>query len=494
MLRHIRQLFTISMLNSPQFRQFLSDEIAYLKLFLPVWLYMFSTYTLGTTGVTFFTGKMDDLHLAGITLGMNAQLRMVFCFMIGFTSVFDIYGPQLIGKTQQKELGRLMVKILILGFGAFLLWIPLIVGSVLLMRRFPLITQNEQLDSHKIRQIAEDFMFMYLGIFFLDFVVEIFLKYFANLRFMLPVYCVPVLQAIIQVTLSYIFVCELEMKGEGIVLAALFSRMLSIMIIISIMFWKRVEWNFEKINTKDIFENWKTILSIGSAAGFQMMLTYLNDSVATYLCQRGGRVTMEVYGIIHRWAGISFPAAFAISYTSAITVGNALGEKDISKIQYNIVLSVLNAIISIIVFLPVLFFSYDWFTSIFTSDSDVIGYARNTVYMVALFTTFDSFQELLGRGTLIVFGKVKFVSIVVTASTFLVGLPILFYTTFATELYVYGLFLGLIAQMSVRVVSFCIALTKLDLIEEVKLCSERLEEETNYRKENDPLAESFEES
>ena len=140
------------------------------------------------------------------------------------------------------------------------------------------------------------------------------------------------------------------------------------------------------------------------------------------------------------------------------------------------------------------FLSYDWFTRIFTSDSDVMDYTSNTVYMMALLIIVESFQELLGRGTLIVFGKVKFVSIVVTASTFLVGLPILFYTTFATELYVYGLFLGLIAQMSVRVVSFCIALTKLDLIEEVKLCSERLEEETNYRKENDPLAESFEES
>ena len=42
-------------------------------------------------------------------------------FMLGYSSVFDVYGPQLCGKNKQKDLGKLLVKVLIQGFVACLM-------------------------------------------------------------------------------------------------------------------------------------------------------------------------------------------------------------------------------------------------------------------------------------------------------------------------------------------------------------------------------------
>ena len=455
---------------------FLKLEVSSLKLTLPMWLYMLSTFTLGTTGVSYFAGTMGDWALAGVNIGMSLNLNTMTGFMIGFTSLFDVYGPQLCGRNQQGELGRLMVKILMLGYVAFLMIVPVYVGFIFAIRLLPM--EDNGGDSEEIRRIAEKFMAMYGAVGILDYTVEVLLKFFANQRAMMQVYLVPIAQSIIQILLCYLFVCKLQLGSEGIILGTVLSRVLVIGSSINCMYHKRKEWNLRHLITAETFKGWGEMFGIGVAGGLNLVFAYITCSAATYLSQIGGRIMIEVYSIAAKWEGISFSASVAFAYSSAIEVGNAIGEMNTRNIRYSLYANLVNTIIERVLFTVLIIATRHWFVSLFTEDPIVINTTANCVYIFSLLITLTSIQELLGRGYLIVLGRTRFVSIVVIISSVLVGSLTMSVLIFTTDLGVYALFYGIILEKLVEIAVFVVVSVRLDLSKEVKLCADRVLRDT----------------
>ena len=450
-------------------------QISSLKITLPMWLYMLSTYTLGTTGISYFAGTMGDQYLAGVNLGMSLNLNTMTGFMIGFTSLFDVYGPQLCGRNQQGELGRLMVKILILGYAAYLMIIPVYVGLIFSIRLFP--TEDDTGEDLKIRKIAEKFMAMYGAVGILDYTIEVFLKFFANVRAMPQVYLIPIVQSLVQILLCNLFVCQMHLSSVGIILGTVLSRVLVIGLSVICMYHKRREWNLKHLITSEIFKKWGEMFAIGIAGGLNLVFGYITCSVATYLSQIGGRIMIEVYSIAAKWEGISFSASVAFAYSSAIQVGNALGRKDIRGIRYSICANLLNTVIERIIYTVLIIETRHWFVKIFTNDLIVIKSTADSVYIFSLLITLTSIQELLGRGYFIVLGRTRFVSTVVIMSSVLLGSLSMSVLIFTTQLGVYALFAGIILEKLVEIVVFVGAIIWMDLSKTVEQCADRVSRE-----------------
>ena len=103
--------------------QFLSDELRALKMCFPLYLYILGSFAFSAQVLLYFAAQMGDNYLAGIGLGSAVYGKTLAMFMLGFSSVFDTYGPQMCGKKKEKELGQLLVKILIQGFVGFLIFL-----------------------------------------------------------------------------------------------------------------------------------------------------------------------------------------------------------------------------------------------------------------------------------------------------------------------------------------------------------------------------------
>ena len=155
-------------------KQFLSDELDALKIGLPLYFYILGSVTVSLQAINYFAARMGDGYLAGLGLGSAVTSASIFMFMLGFSSVFDVYGPQLCGQNKQKDLGKLLVKMLVQGFVAFKLVLFPYVLLVFCFDKIPLPEGNEH---GKAQAIAQDFMYKMTITGYLDFVIETFIKF-----------------------------------------------------------------------------------------------------------------------------------------------------------------------------------------------------------------------------------------------------------------------------------------------------------------------------
>ena len=458
-------------------RELINDELAFLKTWLPTWLYILSLM-FKINLISFFAGYMGDDYLAGVGLGSTLLITTDF-FLLGFTSIFDVYGPQLYGRGLHTQLGRLMVKVLLQGFTAFLMMTPMFLGMYYSIKYIPLLGDEEE--SAYVKIIAERFLMLSAGLCPLDYAIEVFFKFFIQHRATYTVYGFTVVLIFIQTLLGYIFVVIFKMKIEGIIFSGLFSRLFTIVLSMMTMFYNRIEWHLSirQLFTGRILQNWWKMTKIGVSSGLMFVFTIATFTVSVFLSQMRGRVTVEVITVSLFYSGISISAGAAIAFTSVIHIGNALGAKDQDKIRYQMKLSVVNLLAERVIFLVLMFLTRHWYYSLFTHDQVVISSLMDSGYVYAAMITCASVQEVLAGGILLAFGKSSWISFSTITCSCLVGLPVMLGLVFTTDLTASAFFLAMLAEKAMAVVVSCLMIGRLDLSAEIEKCAARLEREAS---------------
>ena len=72
---------------------FFSTECQFLKVWAPIWLHTFATISLTGNVINFFSAQMGEMYLAGVSFGSLMLNTTILAFMLGYTSVLDVYGP-----------------------------------------------------------------------------------------------------------------------------------------------------------------------------------------------------------------------------------------------------------------------------------------------------------------------------------------------------------------------------------------------------------------
>ena len=102
------------MISRVKRKEFLSKEWEFINMiasFCPI-----VSCKLLTAFVTiFFAGTLSQAHLDGVGLANTLLNVVVLSLSLGYTSVFDTYGPQVYGSQEPRELVTVLVKCLLQG-------------------------------------------------------------------------------------------------------------------------------------------------------------------------------------------------------------------------------------------------------------------------------------------------------------------------------------------------------------------------------------------
>ena len=454
--------------------QFLSDELRAVKMCFPLYLYILGSFVFSAQVLVYFAAQMGDNYLAGIGLGSAVYGKTLAIFMLGFSSVFDIYGPQMCGKKKQKELGQLLVKILIQGFVGFLIFLIPYFVMIFCLDKIPVPTDMR---NEEVNMIASDFMMKAWFLAYLHFVVECFLKFFINQKAFLVSYAIAFGNALANLMFCVIFITKFGMKTDGLILSLALSKVAMIGICVGTSVWRRKEWNMIGLVNKNTFKNWGEMFNLGMVSGFSLCLIFSGDLAKEFLSQVGGQVTVDVIVLSDRMVTIAWPAGVSIAYSAAIMIGNALGEGDADKVKYMMGLNLFNALLERACFIALHLPTRYWYFSLFTDDPVVLSRVMiaSNVYLGLL--VLANVIELLNRGVLIAMGKAVYVITVTSCCACFVGIPTMCVLAYTTDLRAVGLLLGLVAERVVEVAVFSIKTLTLDIPKEIEECKERLEKE-----------------
>ena len=453
----------------------LEDEIDFLSKFFPMWIYLVATMAVSTQCVTFFASQLGDLYLAALGAAYMIQMGTLYCFMQGYTSVMDVYGPQLVGRGEKGKLGKLTVKVLLQGTLTFVLIMPLWIGLIFALRLFHVAGEVGNNDDGSLREVMEYFLLACTVCSLLDFYIETLMKFFANQGTMRTVYAMSIGQTVLQVFLCFIFVTLLELHVDGIILAIAMTRIIVLSCSALLCYIKRSEWELRGLIDANTWKNWGVMVWCGLTSGTSIFFLYVSYTVANIVVQPLGREAVESMSLLMQFESFIAPSSFALVYTSALQVGKALGEGDPDKIKSLIGLNLFNLLVERIIITVVFFTLFRIYLEILTSDAAVIELSISTTPIYVASMCFAALIELLGRGILIVFGKTGLVSGIVIFGSVVVGIPVILILVYLTHAGVKGIILAILVENIIEVVIFAGILISTNLLDEAGFCEQRLE-------------------
>lgn len=244
-----------------------------------------------------------------------------------------------------------------------------------------------------------------------------------------------------------------EMGASGAGLATLISRIITPILIIT-YFWKRDSFNryFKLFSWKNFsWKRIKSLLRVGSPISLQMFMEVSAFALVGIMMGWIGTTELAANQIASIISNLAFLILISISSSVTICVSHAYGRRNFHEIRryagagYRLGL-MWNGIIMVIFLLL-----RNYIPMIFNTDPEVVRLAGILLIFVALFQIPDGLQSV-SIGILRGIQDVKIIMLIAFVSYILISLPIGYVCAFTLELGAVGLWLGLIAGLTVAAV------------------------------------------
>ncbi|KAL5252742.1 hypothetical protein ACHWQZ_G015491 [Mnemiopsis leidyi] len=455
----------------------LKAEWAALKIIFPV-LFLSLLNSGGSFVTTLYAGRVGKDHLDGIGLSNTMWSTVVFSFTIGYSTVFDTYGPQVYGSKQKEELSTVALKCIAQGTIIFLFILGPYLNLVYLIDALPDDNDMEG-SSSALKEIAIEYLRITAIGAYLAYLIKIMANFLAIQKQTKFVYIIAATSFTSHLILNYVLVERLELGTAGLAAATIGSGSLTtimaalicfIMIKKGILVWAGI--------SSRIFENWAPMIKLGLSGVVSLIAEIGLFEIATFLSQFNGSVVLSTFIIQFRMITISFAPCLGVSYSAAVLIGKSLSAGDKVGIRLHKKLALFNITVESLVIGVVAYLLRRPLTTIFTDDKDVIEMCTNTYWMLSILIPLDHLQGLLGRGILVPFGKQRFLAISIAIIVSFISLPIVALAIFFTDLQVAGMYIGYLSFCGALSVIFGVRVWKLDLQDEISLTAVRVAEST----------------
>ncbi len=231
---------------------------------------------------------------------------------------------------------------------------------------------------------------------------------------------------------------ELGLNGAGI--ATLSTR---ILMSLSLVFYvNRSESYIKFIKTGEkirlSIEKVKKLLAIGLPSALQMVVEVTAFSSIGIMIGWLGTTQLAAHQIALNLASTTFMIMMGISSAGTIRVGNAVGEKDNTKIRYAGFTSIFLCVLIMFFFGIVFVLFKDILPYIYINDNNVIRVVSKLLMIAALFQIFDGMQAS-SIGALRGLSDVKFPALIIFIAYWVIGVPLGAFLTFSLKWDVYGI-------------------------------------------------------
>ncbi len=235
----------------------------------------------------------------------------------------------------------------------------------------------------------------------------------------------------------------------GAATASLIARFCMIAIILYLLFRKKNLWRHLDFNIfKSKLANIKNILNLGIPTSLQMFFEISAFSGAALIMGKVGKIEQAAHQISINLASTTFLICSGLGMAATIRVGNQYGfkNKDLMK------KAGMSAIVQVTLFMAIsaiLFFLFrTWLPWLYIEDLDVIEITASLLIMAAIFQIPDGIQ-VTALGALRGLQDVKTPTLITLIAYWLFGIPLSYYTALHTSIGYRGVWLGLIASLSV---------------------------------------------
>ncbi|MCO6146751.1 MATE family efflux transporter [Flavobacterium sp. NRK1] len=275
-----------------------------------------------------------------------------------------------------------------------------------------------------------------------------------------------IISNIINIVVNYLLIYGVWIFPEmGIIGAALGTVASRIFLVIYMHYIlssnEKLKVYFSNFSFKDIKRSiLKKISDLGIPSSMQMLFEVALFTCAVWLSGSLGKTEQAANQIALSLASMTFMFAMGLSVAAMIRVGNQKGLKDFKRLKIVarsiFLLAILLEIVFAILFiafhkyLPHLFLNMKDVTQL-ADNTEVIAVAANLLIVAAIFQISDGIQVVV-LGALRGLQDVKIPTIITFFAYWVVGFPISLYLGVYTELKATGIWIGLLAGLTVAAI------------------------------------------
>ncbi len=192
----------------------------------------------------------------------------------------------------------------------------------------------------------------------------------------------------------------------------------------------------------------KEILRVGIPIGLSSTMEVTMFAIVSLLMGSLSTVAVAGHQVAINFSAMTFMVPFGLSTAITTRVGNAIGKKSVDEARHRGLVGIGLSTMFMSVTAIIMFTVPDLITSIYTQDVAVREVAIGLLYMAAIFQISDGLQ-VSGYGALRGLKDTKIPMYVNLVAYWIIGLPLGYYLGIVREIGPQGLWMGLIAGLTV---------------------------------------------
>jgi len=409
-------------------------------------------------------GQLGTVPLASVSLG-NSIFILFLTFGIGIS--FGV--TPLIAKADGEQNSKTIIEILKHGFlvnfvTGLILFLLLYVTSYI----FPYLNQPQD-----VIVMAKPY-FVIISFSIIPFMIfQVFRQFAEGLSLTRQAMMITISGNILNIFLNYILIFgKLGFPAYGLYGAGVATLIARIYMACAMVIFVKYGVYFRKywmlFNRKGFDKRLiHKILNIGIPSGMQFIFEVGAFSMAAIMIGWLGASSLAAHQIAINLAAITYMMATGLAAATTIRVGNQLGRKDfvaMRKVGFtgflmSGVFMSLNAVILII--------GRFYFPNLYIHEAEVIEIASTLIFVAALFQLSDGIQ-VVGLGALRGMADVKIPTLITLIAYWILALPIGYFLGFKLNLGAFGVWIGLLAGLTITAILLLIRFNKLSYLRMVQ--------------------------
>ena len=469
-----------------QQKQLLSEEWKFVKLITSYFSTHIAKVSLSFMTI-FFAGTLGQAYLDGVGLACTLYRIIATSMAVGYSFVFETYGPQVYGSSQSGELTTVLMKCLLQGVMVHLVMMGPYLNLVYVIDMLPqsgLYAAIENGDialaeesSVDFRDVSVQFLRMTILFQLLEYAVFMNSTYFAIQGQTKFVYIVCGVMAGAHFLANYIFVSVLKLGVKGLGIAGFTGRFLALAVSISICFLNIKDSRFQwKGLSKKILLGWKPMIKLGIYGAVFIFVDVSMFEVSSFLSKFVSTATLSAVIIVLQMMCVFWSVVIAISLAASNLIGQALAEGNASKVKQSMRLTLFNTILALV---PTVLISYSLrgqLVRLFTQDPEVIDLFTSNIWLVILGIAVEFLHMSINYGILTAFGQQRYAAFATCASYTFIGLPFIITLIFMTNLGLTGILIGWIMADTILLLAAVVKIFRKDIEAEIEKSHQRVAE------------------
>ncbi|MBC8756351.1 MATE family efflux transporter [Kordia sp. YSTF-M3] len=434
-----------------------TKEFAYnLKLASPIILGM-----LGHTFVSFvdnaMVGQLGTAELAAVSLG-NSFLFIAMSIGIGFsTAITTLVAEADAAGDKAKVKGALK-------HGLILCTIISMIVFIGVMMAKPLMYVMDQ--PKEVVDLAMPYLNLVAASLIPLIIFQAFKQFADGLSQTKYAMWATLLANVVNVVINYFLIFGIWIFPKwgiiGAAIGTLVSRVVMLVFIWLLLRYKKkfrnyvTNFNFKEIK-KSVLEK---IISLGFPSSLQMFFEVAIFTAAIWLSGILGKNSQAANQIALNLSSMTFMVAMGLSVAATIRVGNQKGLKRFPELR-RIALSLFLLVLIIDIVFAAMFMIFNtWFPTLYVNETDVVNFIDNQeviaiaaklLFVSAFFQISDGIQ-VVGLGILRGLQDVKIPTLITFFAYWMVGFPTSYYLGLHTEYKSAGIWIGLLAGLTVSAI------------------------------------------